>query len=381
MPIRHMQYSGPPLPDTPAATTASPAQAGPAGRAMRTQGMVLAFYILDAVLMAAFAVHGALPPLAALAYAAAGCGLTGLFVALVRTGVHRRMGGAWFTTLQLLSACTLMLATAAAVPQIGMLLMLTMIVAVATAALQLPLRHVLAVSGLIAVVSLALLWAYGGRFGMPLDDGWLRLLSGTWFALILGKIAAINLIGTQMRKALAASNARLAQALTQVRELSERDELTGLQNRRSILTLLTEERARFARGGPAFAVAIMDIDHFKRVNDRHGHATGDEVLRRFAKIASGILRSTDRIARFGGEEFLLLLPNTPDARLAGLAAERFRCAVEAHPWADVSADLAVTCSIGLTISRAGEEAAEMLERADAALYRAKSAGRNTVCAG
>lgn len=376
-----MLYRGLPLPDSPPAATASHAQAGHPGRAMRTQVMVLAFYILDAVLMAAYAVHGVLPSQAAVAFGAAGCGLTGLFAAVVRLGVHRRLGGAWFTTLQLLSACSLMLATAAAVPQIGMLLMLTMIVAVATAALQLPLRHVLAVSGFIAVFSLVLMWTHGNRFGMPLDDGWLRLLSGIWFALVLGKIATINLIGTQMRKALAASNARLAQALTQVRELSERDELTGLQNRRSILTLLTEERARFARGGPAFAVAIMDIDHFKRVNDRYGHATGDEVLRTFANIASGILRSTDRIARFGGEEFLLLLPNTPDARLAGLAAERFRCAVETHPWADVAADLAVTCSIGLTISRAGEEAAEMLERADAALYRAKSEGRNTVCAG
>lgn len=166
-----------------------------------------------------------------------------------------------------------------------------------------------------------------------------------------------------------------------MRELSERDELTRLQNRRSILAMLAEERARFARGGPAFGMHIMDIDHFKRVRDRHGHAMGEEVLRTFAKIVAGSLRSTDRIARFGGEAFLLLLPNTPDARLAMLAAERFRGAVQAHPWTDLAADLEVTCSIGLTISRAGESVAEILERADAALYRAKSEGRNTVCAG
>lgn len=348
---------------------------------MRTQAMVLAFYLLDALLMAAYAVHGTLPLVAAVAFGAAGCGLTGLFAALVRMGVPRRMGGARFTTLQLLTACSLMLVTAAAVPQIGMLLMLTMIVAVATAALQLPLRHVLAVSGLIAAFSLALLWVHGNRFSMPLDDGGVRLLSGLWFAVVLGKIATINLIGTQMRKALSASNARLALALTQVRELSERDELTGLQNRRSILALLTEERARYARGGLAFGVAILDIDHFKRVNDRFGHAMGDEVLRTFAKIVAGSLRSTDRIARFGGEEFLLLLPNTTEARLALLAAERLRRAVDEHPWTDLAADLEVTCSIGLTMSRAGETAAEMLERADASLYRAKSEGRNIVCVG
>lgn len=369
---------------SPPSSVEAPASHAPAnrlGRAMRTQAMVLAFYLLDALLMAAYAVHGTLPPFAAVAFGAAGCALTGLFAALVRMGLHRRIGGARFTTLQLLTACSLMLITAAAVPQIGMLLMLTMIVAVATAALQLPLRHVLAVSGLVAAFSLALLWAHGNRFGMPLDDGGLRLLSGLWFAVVLGKIAAINLIGAQMRKALSASNARLALALTQVRELSERDELTGLQNRRSILALLTEERARFARGGIAFGVAILDIDHFKRVNDRLGHAMGDEVLRTFAKIVAGSLRSTDRIARFGGEEFLLLLPNTTEAGLAVLAAERFRRAVEEYPWTDLAADLKVSCSIGLTMSRAGESAAEMLERADAALYRAKSEGRNIVCVG
>lgn len=350
-------------------------------RAMRTQIMVLSFYLVDALLMAGYAVHGALPPVAPIAFGAAGFGLTGLFAVMVRMGLHRRMGGAVFTTLQLLSACSLMLVTAAALPQIGMLLLLTLIVALATAALQMPLRHVLAVTGLIAAFSLALLLSNGNRFRMPLDDGWLRLLSGLWFAVVLAKIVAINLIGAQMRKALSASNSRLEAALTQVRELSERDELTGLQNRRSILALLSEERARFSRGGLAFGVAILDIDHFKRVNDRHGHAMGDEVLRAFAKIVAGRLRSTDRIARYGGEEFLLLLTNSPEAPSARLAVERLRCAVAEYPWSDLAAELQVTCSIGLTMSCAGEGVAEMLERADAALYRAKSDGRNAVRVG
>jgi diguanylate cyclase len=345
---------------------------------MHTQAMVAGFYLVDALLMAGYAVHDTVSPLTAVAYGGAGCGLTGLFAVALRRGLHRRMGGAWFTTLQLLSACGLMLITATAEPQIGMLLMLTLIVAVATAALQLPLGHVLAVSGIVAASSLALLLGHGKRFGMPLDDTWLRLLAGLWFAVVLGKIAAINLIGTQMRKALADSNARLALALSQVRELSERDELTGLPNRRSILAQLTEEEARLVRGGLAFGVALLDIDHFKRVNDRYGHAMGDEVLRTFAKIVAGSLRNTDRIARFGGEEFVLLLPNISEARLAELAAERSRCAVKDHPWTDLAADLEVTCSIGLTMSRAGEGVAAMLERADAALYRAKSEGRNVV---
>lgn len=365
----------------PAPAEAAGAQADPLRRTMRTQFMVLVFYVLDTIFMAAYAAHGVLPAAAPVAYGLAGCGLVGLPVLLVRLRLNRRMSGASFTTLQLLSACALMVIMAAAVPQIGLLLLMTLIVAVATAALQLPLRYVLAVSAVVGACLLALLWVHGERFGMPLGDGWLRLLSGLWFAVILGKIAAINLIGTQMRNALSDSNTRLAVALNQVRELSERDELTGLKNRRSILALVAEERARFARGGMAFGVAIVDIDHFKRVNDRFGHAMGDAVLRAFAKTAAGKLRSTDHLARYGGEEFLLLLPVTGEEALAQLAAERLRCAVGEHPWSELAPDLKVTCSIGVALSRAGEDVAAMIERADAALYRAKAGGRNSVCVG
>ena len=378
-------------PDLPAASAAAlrptagaaPAPRAPEGhlrRAMHTQAMVLSFYVIDSVLLAAYAAHGSIAALVPVLYGVVGCALTGSFAVMVRMGLHRRVSGALFTTVQLLSACSLMLITAAAVPQIGTLLLLTLVVALATAALQLPLKHVLIVSALMAALSMAILLVRGERFGMPLNDSWLRLLASLWFAVVLVKIVAINLIGAGMRKALSASNARLALALDQVRELSERDELTGLPNRRSILVQVTEEKALFARGGPAFAVAFLDIDHFKRVNDRFGHATGDEVLRAFAKIVTGRLRSTDHIARFGGEEFLLLLRNTPDAHSAGLAAERFRCAVNEYPWSDLAADLGVTCSIGLTVSRAEDSVADMLARADAALYRAKSDGRNGVCA-
>jgi diguanylate cyclase len=345
---------------------------------MHTQITVLAFYVVDTLLMAGYAAHGTLPPLAPVAFGVAGCGLTGLFAIVMRLGLHRAMGSALFTTVQLLSACGLMLVTAAVLPQMGALLLLTLVVALSTAALQLPLRHVLAVTGVIATCSLVLLLVSGTRFRLPLDDGWLRLLSGLWFAVVLAKIVAINRIGAQMRKALTASNARLEAALAQVRELSERDDLTGLHNRRSILALLTEERARFARGGSAFGIAILDIDHFKRVNDRWGHAMGDEVLRAFATVVAGRLRNTDRMARYGGEEFLLLLTNSPEAASVELAAERLRRAVDEHRWPDLAAGLQVTCSIGVTMSRAGEGVAEMLERADAALYRAKSNGRNAV---
>ena len=368
-----------PVPDS-AAAQASPRKS-PLSRALRTQIMVVAFYAADTLLMAAFAALGVLPAAVPLAYGLIGCGATALSMPVIHLGLHRRVSSETFTTLQLLVACSLIIGAAAAAPRIGLLLLMTVIVAVATAALQLPLRRVLVVCGLVVMACVPLMWIHGERLGVPLGDTTLRALSGLWFAVILAKIAAINLIGTQMRNALSASNARLAVALEQVRELSERDELTGLRNRRSILAMLAAERARFARGAPAFGVAIMDIDHFKRVNDRFGHGTGDAVLKAFAKTVSGKLRNTDHLARYGGEEFLLLLSVTSEAGSAELAAQRLRMAVEEHAWGELAPGLKVTCSVGVTLSRAGEDVAAMLERADTALYQAKTGGRNAVRVG
>jgi len=346
---------------------------------MRTQIMVMAFYLVDMALLGAFAVHGEVSLVAPLAFGLTGCGVSALFALAIHRRLHRRMTGENFTTLQLLFACSLIIATAAAVPQMGLLLLMTVIVAVATAALQLPLRRVLAVAAMVVPASVTLMLVHGDRFGAPLADVALRLLSGLWFSVILAKIAAINLIGTQMRNALSSSNARLAVALDKVRELSERDELTGLRNRRSILALLAEERARFARGGPAFGVAILDIDHFKQVNDRLGHAAGDTVLHAFAQTVVAKLRGTDQLARYGGEEFLLVLPVVGERASAEAAAQRLRRAVAEHAWSELAPDLKVTCSIGVTLSQSGEDVATMLERADVALYQAKASGRNAVC--
>lgn len=345
---------------------------------MRTQAMVAAFYVLDALFIAAFAGLEVLPTNVAWWFGLAGCGVTGLFALALHHGLHRRIGGARFTSLQLLSACALMLGTAAVVPQIGVLLLLTLLVALATAAVQMPRRQVLAVTLLIALLSMLLLLVHGSAFSLPLADPGQRGLSGLWFSVVLAKIAVINLIGSALREALVQSHQRLAVALAQVRALSEQDDLTGLANRRSVMAQLEGLQARFAGGGPPYSVAILDVDHFKRVNDQHGHALGDAVLQDFARAVAACLRSSDRIARFGGEEFLLLLPGMGNPAAAAASADRVRQAVEQHAWSALAEGLQVTCSIGLTMSRPGDTLAALLQRADVALYRAKAEGRNTV---
>jgi diguanylate cyclase (GGDEF)-like protein len=163
--------------------------------------------------------------------------------------------------------------------------------------------------------------------------------------------------------------------------LASRDDLTGALNRASILKAIEAERARVARGGKSFVVALLDVDHFKRVNDGFGHLVGDRVLVQLLRRIVPMLRSSDAIGRYGGEEFLLLLADTPDEAGAWSVLERLAQAVRAHPWEEIEPGLRVTVSVGFAASRPGETLAQPLARADAALYRAKNAGRDRVCEG
>ena len=162
-------------------------------------------------------------------------------------------------------------------------------------------------------------------------------------------------------------------------KLSREDPLTGLYNRRTILDSLEEEIKRGQRYEHPLSFLMMDIDHFKKINDQWGHPAGDEVLKSFAAECRSLMRENDKMGRFGGEEFVMLLPETaqPDA---ALAAERVRnrtaemdiktkCGTAAIP---------VTVSIGVTTATASDDVEAIIARADEALYVAKNQGRNCV---
>ncbi len=163
----------------------------------------------------------------------------------------------------------------------------------------------------------------------------------------------------------------------ELRHLAEVDPLTGVFNRRAFLTLLEKAISSAQRGQTALSVLIIDLDHFKKINDTRGHGTGDEVLRHFARLAGRCLRNEDVMGRLGGEEFAIFLPNAGDA--GGLAlAERLRALVEAHPLEVDRYQIGLTVSVGVA-QYAGEESADaVLKRADKAMYLAKERGRNRV---
>ena len=162
-----------------------------------------------------------------------------------------------------------------------------------------------------------------------------------------------------------------------LREQATHDPLTGVFNRRHVEDVLRKEVDRAARHERPLAVAMLDADHFKRINDTYGHQTGDEVLRAISDRCSKTLRSNDVLGRYGGEEFLVVFPETKLDE-AGAVAERLRAAVADEPIKIGDNALAVTVSIGLAAFAPGHDVDKLFQRADSALYTAKQDGRNLV---
>ncbi len=171
---------------------------------------------------------------------------------------------------------------------------------------------------------------------------------------------------------------QLKKALAEIEELSARDGLTGVFNRRRLDELLELEFSRHKRYSSCLALALLDIDHFKSLNDTHGHQFGDEVLRGLARSMEQTVRVTDSVGRYGGEEFLIIMPGI-DGEQGVAAAERFRRLVEGLSFVHEGEEVRITVSIGVCEVRPRHAAAaDAVGDADAALYDAKDRGRNLV---
>lgn len=182
-----------------------------------------------------------------------------------------------------------------------------------------------------------------------------------------------------LEQLVAQRTAELEAAMRKLQDLADRDELTGVGNRRGLNAQLESEQRNCARLGFRSSVAVFDLDHFKEINDRHGHAVGDAVIRQFAAVVQQAMRSIDYLARYGGDEFVLILrAASGEAALAAL--NRIRQAVLEHHWDCLPQPAALTTSIGVATFRPDESADAAFRRADRALYAAKSGGRNRIVA-
>jgi len=191
-------------------------------------------------------------------------------------------------------------------------------------------------------------------------------------------LALVAMWISQLRQKIARGAQKLRATLDQVQALATTDMLTGLLNRRQLEVVMMAELQLARRQGHALCVAVVDLDHFKRVNDLYGHRMGDEVLRRFAALLQTELRQADRVGRWGGEEFVILMPHV-DLAQAHMALERIRKRLADLPMSEHE-PLRVTVSGGVAAWSHGLTMEPWLEQADQALYQAKARGRNRIVA-
>jgi diguanylate cyclase (GGDEF)-like protein len=230
---------------------------------------------------------------------------------------------------------------------------------------------------------LALILLYGVRFRYALQVGCAITIvltimgyaidppSDVWDGVTNRAFSIVVLLGTTicLTKLSRYERRLIVQSMT--------DPLTGLLNRRSFLDLSGKEEARARRHGNPFAVLMLDIDHFKKINDNHGHPVGDLAIKALAAACGKVLRPHDILARYGGEEFVLTLPHTPPEG-ARIVAERIRTAVELITVPSETGEVRFTVSIGVATYDGGEPFDQVVERADKALYVSKQGGRNRV---
>ncbi len=229
--------------------------------------------------------------------------------------------------------------------------------------------------GVLAVISLGLCMGVLSQQDPAYYPPDLELLR---FELLAGTVPSMAYCAHQLttwRNHLKAQREQLRETLARVEDMATRDALTGLYNRRYMQQKLDDCIRRYDRYGEHFTIALVDLDHFKKVNDQYGHRAGDLALMAFGSAATLVLRDSDIVARWGGEEFIFLLPNTSAAK-ARIAMDRLRGALADAVVSSQWPDLRVRFSAGLAVHDQAAGLHHTLERADQALYRAKQNGRN-----
>lgn len=374
MVIRIAQRSpGPPEtpPDTATADT-SPDQ-------LRRRKMVelsAANFGLVSALLLMYAAIGSVPWAGPLGYLAVSMAGSACFWWMVRSGRNLRLPDPNMFALQMGFAAIVLFGSFFAMPQLVGAHLCNLFVTAIFGAVQFTPKQ-FRMATLVGSLSTALvLWPNIDRLSLPGQHPLELALLWVYVTLSLVRFGVIATHVGALRGKLREKNQALEVSLAQITHLAEHDALTGALSRRCFVERAQRAIARCElEPATPLSVALLDLDHFKAVNDRHGHLVGDAVLQRFAALAGECLRRDDGLGRWGGEEFVLLLPGT-DERGASLLLERIHAALAAHGWSQVSPGLAVSTSAGISQWQPGDSLDALLQRADRALYRAKANGRS-----
>jgi diguanylate cyclase (GGDEF)-like protein len=303
--------------------------------------------------------------------------IIGIFVVMSEAGVGDRFSDHYLTVFQISAHMALQFVFLVSVPTIGIAFISVLYLIFAFGTLRMTSAQAMLTWTLATCALAAVFLASDLPIGMPVATRLQRTASMLCFVLVIGQCAFLGLFGATLRKILYRRSIELKEAYRRIEELAELDELTGSYNRRCIMRLLDAEIEQSRQAAAPCAIALIDLDWFKRINDAHGHPVGDEVLRTFAITIFANIRPDDRFGRYGGEEFLLLLPGTAgDA--ASRMLERLRGIVAELDWSAFSPGMRVTISAGVVTLRDNDTADTFLARADSALYSAKAQGRNRI---
>lgn len=228
---------------------------------------------------------------------------------------------------------------------------------------------------LFGLVSLGAAMVYGASTDPARFPPAVEVLHFSFAAILMTAVSVLSVNMAKLRAKLGARTTELRAALERIQYLAHHDELTRISNRRHLSERLAAEQLNQRQSGQTMSLVLIDIDHFKLVNDRHGHGVGDTVLRHFAGTLQGTLRSTDFAGRWGGEEFLVVTPQ-PSADTAAALVERLREALAGSRFDKIVPGLRITFSAGVAECAPGEDLHLAIERADRALYQAKQTGRD-----
>jgi diguanylate cyclase (GGDEF)-like protein len=339
--------------------------------------LVGASYVLDSVVLLLYAWAGSIPATVGPAYGICGLGSVACFIALSEAGINDRFSDHYFVLQQSIVSLAILLAFAFLAPEVGVLFLCTLFVVFSFSALRSTPRQT-AIAWTAMALGLAALFLLTDKpVAIPHQTYLDRFITMLAFALTIGRCMFLGIFASSLRESLYKRGVQLKEAYRRIEELAELDELTGSFNRRCIMRMLDDEIARAHRAKTPFSVALIDLDWFKRINDAFGHPTGDEVLRTFAITVFANIRNIDRFGRYGGEEFLLILPDTPRERAARIL-DRQREIIAELDWSALSPGMRVTISAGVATLDPDEAAEALLARADGALYKAKAQGRNRI---
>jgi diguanylate cyclase len=340
-------------------------------------GMIGASYVIDALLLLIYAQAGTIPETIGPAFA--GCGLlfVGCCMAASEAGFNDRFKDHYLVAPQSIISMLIMLAFAYIAPEVGVMFLCTLFVVFSFSSLRSTPRQTAIVWTAMALGLAGLFLLTDKPISIPHGSYMERFATMTVFILTIGRCMFIGIFSSSLRNSLYRSGIELKEAYRRIEELAELDELTGSFNRRCIMRMLDDEIARAHRGKTPCSIALIDLDWFKRINDAYGHPTGDEVLRTFAIIVFANIRNIDRFGRYGGEEFLLMLPDT-SGDVAARILDRLRAIIADLDWSAFSPGMQVTISAGVATLRPDETPDGFLARADSALYAAKAQGRNRI---